>query len=208
MISLTSPIETGAHHYNAGLKLLLLCLITLVLFFIDNLIFHSLFLVFVVTLYALPGMLFFKSGFKHLTVLWPFILIVAVWHLWTNEIQLGAVILMRLISAVALANLVTMTTRLSDMIDVVRFLASPLQRFGINTKALEISIALVIRMTPVLISKGQSLSWAWRARTNRRFGWKIILPFTVLALDDADHVAEALRARGGLTTTTTTTEKP
>tara|TARA_R110001583_G_scaffold9433_2_gene44739 strand:+ start:4175 stop:4801 length:627 start_codon:yes stop_codon:yes gene_type:complete len=208
MISLTSPIETAAHHYNAGVKLLILCLVTLVLFFIDNIVFHSLFLLFVVTLYALPGLLFFKSGFKHLKVLWPFILVVGVWHLWTNEIQLGAIIIMRLISAVALANLVTMTTRLSDMIDVVRFLASPLQRFGINTKALEISIALVIRMTPVLISKGQSLSWAWRARTKRRSGWKIILPFTVLALDDADHVAEALRARGGLTTITATTEKP
>ncbi|HBH7903235.1 TPA: hypothetical protein KDX49_003259 [Vibrio parahaemolyticus] len=54
-------------------------------------------------------------------------------------------------------------------------------------------------MTPVLMSKGQKLSRAWRSRSNRRTGWRIVLPFTVLALDDADHVAEALRARGGLT---------
>ena len=200
MISLTSPIETAAHHYNAGAKLLALCLVTLALFFIDNLIFHGLFLLFVLSLYALPGAKFFKSGIKHLKILWPFLLVVGVWHILTSQIELGAIIVIRLISAVALANLVTMTTRLSDMIDVVHFLVSPLQRFGFNTKALEISIALVIRMTPVLISKGQNLSWAWRARTNRRSGWKIILPFTVLALDDADHVAEALRARGGLTT--------
>ncbi|WED23868.1 energy-coupling factor transporter transmembrane protein EcfT [Vibrio sp. JC009] len=198
MISLTSPVETRAHRWSAGFKLGALCLTTLGLFFVENLVFQSLFLITVIALYALPGAAFFKSGWQHLKILWPFILVVVVWHLWTMEVQLGAIIICRLVSTVALANLVTMTTRLSDMIDVVRLLASPFQRFGLNTRALELSIALVIRMTPVLIAKGTSLSWAWRARSNRRSGWRIILPFTVLALDDADHVAEALRARGGL----------
>lgn len=200
MISLTSPIETRAHHWKAGYKLCALCLTTLGLFFVENLAFHGVFLAAVISLYALPGRVFFRTGLRHLSVLWPFIAIVAVWHLWTLELEQGAVIILRLLSTVALANLVTMTTRLSDMIDVVRFLATPFQRLGLNTRALELSIALVIRMTPVLISKGQNLSWAWRARSNRRSGWRIILPFTVLALDDADHVAEALRARGGVNT--------
>lgn len=199
MISLTSPVETRAHRWPAGLKLGLLSLVTLSLFFFDGLIFHSLFLVFVVVLYALPGFTFFKSGWKHLKVLWPFVFIVALWHLYTAEFELGLTVVFRMISAVALANLVTMTTRLSDMIDVVHWLVSPLQRLGFKPRALELAIALVIRMTPVLVSKGQSLNLAWRARSNRRSGWRIILPFTVLALDDADHVAEALKARGGLT---------
>ena len=199
MISLTSPVETRAHHWSAGLKLGLLCFVTGTLFFIDHLVFHSLFLLAIAVLYALPGRTFFKSGWQHLKILWPFILIVALWHLWTGEVQEGATIVLRMMSAVALANLVTMTTRLTDMIDVIHFLAQPLYRLGLNCRALELAIALVIRMTPVLVSKGQNLTWAWRARSNRRSGWRIILPFTVLALDDADHVAEALRARGGLT---------
>ncbi len=197
MISLTSPIETRAHHWPAGAKLAVLCFTTLGLFFVENLLFHALFLFGIAALYALPGKSFFLFGLKHLTVLWPFILVVAIWHLWTLEVELGVTIIIRLVSAVALANLVTMTTRLSDMIDVVRYLSRPFRRFGLNPKVLELSIALVIRMTPVLLSKGQNLSWAWRARSNRRSGWRIILPFTVVALDDADHVAEALRARGG-----------
>jgi len=201
MISLTSPVETRAHRWSAGLKLSLLCVTTLGLFFTDNLIFHSLFLAGVIALYALPGKAFFKCGFQHLKILWPFIAIVAVWHLWTGEAEQGATIIVRMISAVGLANLVTMTTRLSDMIDVVHFVTRPLQRVGLNTRALELAIALVIRMTPVLVAKGTSLSWAWRARSNRRSGWRIILPFTVLALDDADHVAEALKARGGIINT-------
>ncbi len=199
MISLTSPVETRAHHWKAGYKLAGLCLATLGLFFVESLIFHSLFLLAIVCIYALPGKTFFKSGWQHLKILWPFIVIVAAWHLFTQEIALGATIIIRLISAVALANLVTMTTRLSDMIDVVRTLATPFQYLGINIRALELAIALAIRMTPVLVSKGETLAWAWRARSTRRSGWRIVLPFTVIALDDADHVAEALRARGGIT---------
>jgi biotin transport system permease protein len=199
MISLTSPIETRAHQWHAGVKLGFLCLTTLILFFIDNLLFHCLFFGFVLLLYALPGMQFFKFGMKHLKIMWPFVLLVGIWHLWTAELQQGATIIARLLSTVALANLVTMTTRLSDMVDVVNKLTRPLQKMGLNTHALELSITLVIRMTPVLARKGQQLSWAWRSRSNRRSGWRILLPFTVLALDDADHVAEALRARGGIT---------
>ena len=199
MISLTSPVETKAHHWSAGLKLAALCLSTLVLFSIDSLVIKSAFLAFVITLYALPGPIFMRYGLLKLRILWPFILIVFLWHLWIQELLQGVAIIIRMICAVALANLVTMTTKLSDMIDVVHFLTQPLQRFGLNPRILELSIALVIRMTPVLLNKGENLGMAWKARSTRRSGWKIILPFTLIALDDADQVAEALRARGGLT---------
>ena len=199
MISLTSPVETKAHHWSAGLKLAALCLSTLVLFSIDSLVIKSAFLAFVITLYALPGPIFMRYGLLKLRILWPFILIVFLWHLWIQELLQGSTIIIRMICAVALANLVTMTTKLSDMIDVVHFLTQPLQRFGLNPRVLELSIALVIRMTPVLLNKGENLGMAWKARSTRRSSWKIILPFTLIALDDADQVAEALRARGGLT---------
>ena len=199
MISLTSPVETKAHHWSAGLKLAALCLSTLVLFSIDSLVIKSAFLAFVITLYALPGPIFMRYGLLKLRILWPFILIVFLWHLWIQELLQGVAIIIRMICAVALANLVTMTSKLSDMIDVVHFLTQPLQRFGLNPRVLELSIALVIRMTPVLLNKGENLGMAWKARSTRRSSWKIILPFTLIALDDADQVAEALRARGGLT---------
>jgi biotin transport system permease protein len=39
---------------------------------------------------------------------------------------------------------------------------------------------------------------AIRARSPRRPGWRLVVPAALAALDDADHAAEALRARGGL----------
>jgi biotin transport system permease protein len=107
---------------------------------------------------------------------------------------------LRLAAAVGLANLVTMTTRLDDRTDVVLRLLSPLGRLGIRTAPIGFAMALVIRFTPVLFAKAGTLVDAWRARSPRRPGWQILMPITLLAIDDAEHVAEALRARGGLDT--------
>jgi biotin transport system permease protein len=148
--------------------------------------------------YALPGKVFFLNVLRQLRMLWPFILIVGIWHVWTGSFVDGGVIVVRLVSAVALANLVTMTTNLSDMIDVISVILRPLHALGLKPKVVEIAIALVIRLTPVLVSKGSQLSDAWRARSERAPSWRIISPFTILALDDTDHVADALKARGGL----------
>lgn len=198
MISLTSPIRTKAHDWPAGLKLAGLCIATVGLFFIKDLATQLVILGAVLLLYALPGRVFLIAGLRHLRGFWLFILIVGVYHTAVGEFVEGAVIVLRLLSAIALANLVTLTTRLTDMIEVVRFLAKPLTFFGLSSKVLELSIALVIRLTPVLVEKGVLLSQSWRARSKRQTSWRIILPFTILALDDADNVAEALKARGGL----------
>ena len=197
MISLTSPIRTKVHDWPAGAKLAGLCIATFGLFLIQNPALHAAFLVGVLTLYALPGRAFFGAGLRHLRLLAPFIIVIAIWHIWTNDVAVGATIIMRMLSAVALANLVTMTTKLTDMIEVVRVITKPLTRLGLRANVLELAIAMVIRLTPVLVDKGTRLSQAWSARSHRRAGWRIILPFTIIALDDADHVAEALRARGG-----------
>ena len=84
------------------------------------------------------------------------------------------------------------------MIEVIRWISTPLRRFGMNTRVLEIGIALVVRFTPVLIDKGGQLTQSWSARSHRKPSWKIVMPFTVLAIDDAEYVADAIKARGGL----------
>lgn len=198
MISLTAPVETRAHRWPAGGKLAALCGATLVLFAVKPLAAHVVFLGLMLGLYALPGRVFLRAGLGRLRMLWPFVGMIVLWHVLMQEPALGLGIALRMITAVGLANLVTMTTRLSDLMGVVRWLAAPLRRFGLSTTALEVAFALVIRFTPVLADKGAQLNIAWRARAARRVDWRIVLPFAVLAIDDAEHVAEALRARGGL----------
>ncbi len=198
MISLTSPVETRAHGWPAGAKLAALCLATMALFAMDSVAGHAAAFAGMLALYVAPGAVFFHNGMARLQVLWPFLAIIALWHVVTATPATGAVIALRLVTAVGLATLVTMTTRLSDMIAVVSWLVGPLRRFGVNTRALELGIALVIRFTPMLAGKGRQLARAWRARSPRRPGWRIVTPFALCAIDDAEHVAEALKARGGL----------
>lgn len=198
MISLTSPVETAAHRWPAGAKLAMLCGATVVLFIVESLAVQAVFLLCAFVLYLMPGKLFLRGGLRALLPLWPFTLLILLWHGFTSDFAGGAVIVLRMTTAVALANLVTLTTRLSDMMKVVHRLTAPLRWIGIPTRPIEVAMALVIRFTPVLAAKGQALAQAWRARSTRAPGWRIIMPFAVTAIDDAEQVAEALRARGGL----------
>ncbi|PJE28827.1 biotin transport system permease protein [Pseudooceanicola antarcticus] len=198
MISLTSPVRTRAHGWPAGAKLGGLLLATVALAASSSLVVLGAGAGLVLLLYALPGRVFLAHGLRRLAVLLPFVLVILGWHLLAAEPLVGLAICLRMVAAVALANLVTMTTRLSDMMQVLRRLGAPLARFGFNMRALEISIALLIRMIPVLSETGGHLRQSWRARSARRPGWRIIMPLTLATLDDADHVAEALKARGGI----------
>lgn len=197
MLTLTSPVETRLHRLPAGAKLAALCLFTLLLFRLD----HPLSLTVAATalgaLHMAQGARFLAHALRLLRPLWPFLLVVALWHLWQGAIPSGATILLRLVTAVAAANLVTMTTRLSDMIATLERLASPLRHLGLDPRALSLAVALVIRFIPVLSIRIAQITEAFRARSPRRPGHRILIPAALAALDDADHVAEALRARGG-----------
>ena len=196
MLTLTSPCETALHRLPAGGKLALLAALTLGLMVLTDLRLIAAAALATAALYLAQGLAFTAHGTRMLRPLWPFLVVLALWHGISGEIARGAAIGLRLLSAVALANLVTMTTRLDDLIAVLERLAQPLARLGLKPRVL--ALALAIRFTPVLLDKTRVLMQAWRARSPRRPGWRVVLPVLLIALDDADHVAEALRARGAL----------
>ncbi len=198
MLTLTSPIDTPLHGLRAGQKLLGLCAFTIWLFAADGLTALGVSLAAVATLYATGGTTFALHGARMLWPLWPFVLIVGLWHAFTGAAWDGAAIIVRMIAAVAAANLVTMTTRLDDMIGIIERLARPLARFGLPPRRLALATALVIRFIPVLSENAHRIVEAWRARSARQPRWRVLPALTLSAIDDADRVAEALRARGGV----------
>lgn len=195
MLTLTSPVETWLHRVPAGAKLAALAVVTVGLFSLEGLVGPSLALVAVGALYLSCWLL--RYGLRRLVPLWPFLLVLAVWHGWTGTLAEGGTVALRLITAVAAANLVTMTTRLTDMVTVLERLAGPFRHLGLPPRTLALALALVIRFIPVLSDRIGTLRLAWMARSARRAGWVLLVPATLAALDDADRVAEALRARGG-----------
>jgi len=143
-----------------------------------------------------PGLA--RTGARLLWPLWPFVVVVGLWHLWSGTALDGLVVVLRLLTAVALANFVTMTTRLSDMIALFQRLARPFGVLGLSPRRLALTFALVIRFIPVMLDRLAQIAECWRARSPRRPRWRVLVPATLAALDDADRVAEALRARGGV----------
>jgi biotin transport system permease protein len=198
MLTLTCPVETPLHRMKAGTKLLALAGLSLGLFSLQNLWLILAAGMALAGLYLAFGRVFARFGAKMLRPLWPFMAVLALWHGWTGEWALGLEIGCKMLIAVGMANLVTMTTRLDDMISVVEAATAPLARFGVKPRLLAVAIALVVRFTPVLMDKAGQLGQAWRARSPKRVNWRIVLPISLMALDDADRVAEAMRARGGM----------
>lgn len=196
MLTLTSPVETWAHRVAAGLKLAALAVATTGLFLLGSPVPLAGALAATAGLYLTGGGQFARAGLRQLTPLWPFVLIVGAWHLWTGDLTGGQVILLRMVTAVALANFVTMTTRLSDMLAVFERLARPLAPI-LPPRRLALAFALVIRFIPVMLERMGLIRQSWSARSPHPARWRVLVPATLAALDDADRVAEALRARGG-----------
>ncbi|MEF3046991.1 CbiQ family ECF transporter T component [Pseudotabrizicola sp. L79] len=196
MLTLTSPIETPLHELPAAAKLAALAGFTFALFLTGSPLWLGAALLLVAALHLTGGPRFARHGLAMLRPLWPFVAVVALWHLWVGSPAAGLAVILRMLAAVAAANLVTMTTRLSDMISVVERLAAPLAPI-LPPRRLALAIALVIRFVPVLSGRIDQIALAFRARSARRVSWRILAPAALAALDDAEHVAEALRARGG-----------
>ncbi len=197
MLTLTSPVETFAHRWRPGAKVGGLCLFTLALVRLNTPLPLALSLAGVLALALACGTAFTGALIRSLRPLWPFLAILALWHLITADIQAGFVIALRMITGVTAATFVTMTTPLSTMLALFLWLLTPLARAGLRPKPLAIALALMIRFIPVMLTRFDQQAAAWRARSVRRAGWHVLMPATLAALDDAAHVAEALRARGG-----------
>jgi biotin transport system permease protein len=197
MLTLTLAPKTALHIVPVGAKLLALMLFGLALGFAPSWPWVLAAVLAVAVLYGAMGLKFAWRGFQLLRPLWPFLLVLALWHGFTNTKLLGLMIAGKLVAMVALANCVTLTSRFDALLSVIERLFTPFKKLGFSPEILALTLALVVRFTPVLLDKAAILRQAWRARSNKRPSWRLILPISLAALDDADHIATALRARGG-----------
>jgi biotin transport system permease protein len=196
MLTLTYPSKTWAHGLPAGAKLAFLACATMGLFALQSSAALALAALAVMGLIGSGGAAFVRAAIRPLRMLWPFVAIVGLWHLWLRD-PIGLAIILRMITAVALANFVTMTTRLADMIGVIEWLLVPFARLIAPSRA-ALAIALTIRFIPVMLLRADELAQAWRARSPKPPRWRLMPALALSALDDAARVAEALRARGGV----------
>lgn len=198
MLALSSDIPTWAHRLPAGRKFAALFGASLAIALARSLPVQGAILMAAVALYLSCGPIFARAGLRALRGLAVIAALIGAWHWLMGAPETAALIVLRLLSAVALANFVTMTTRLEEITALVDRALAALRTPAVLRRRLALAIALTIRFVPVLSEKATRLTEAWRARSPRRASFRIVLPMAIMAIDDAEQVAEALRARGGV----------
>lgn len=188
MISLYKPGNSVVHRVTAGWKLLALTLLLLAIaFFGKNLVGAISQLVLVVGLYALAGESP-KSFLKQLWALRYLVLIVAIPQVIFNGYIDGSYNSVAVIVGVLLAALVSLTTKTSDIVDLLRSITRS-QNFALL-------IALSINSIALVAGFSQTISEAAKARGVKSNPLRQIVTLFVVSLRFADDYAEALAARG------------
>ena len=133
------------------------------------------------------------------TALKPVLLVVAI-ILGLQLILAGpaeaARVVLRILAIVLLTSLVTLTTRLSDMLDVLSRAARPLRSFGVSPPRVALAASLAIRFIPTLL---HDLGEIQQARLARQARGPSILgagPLIVKILSMTDALGSAIAARG------------
>ncbi|MEG0448091.1 MAG: energy-coupling factor transporter transmembrane protein EcfT, partial [Comamonas sp.] len=111
--------------------------------------------------------------------------------------ELAAVSALRLICASTLGIALTITTRPSDLVEVLERLLKPLAPLGVSPERVALQLALMLRFTEHFFVQWKKLDDAHRLRTGKPGGLALIAPLTIHMLQASKRVADAIWARLG-----------
>jgi biotin transport system permease protein len=194
MGSLYSDQPTWLHSVPAGLKLLVLAMLGIGLFAVQQWQVLLAATVVCVLVFASLGAAALRARPLVVGVLVASAL-VAGFHVWMAQPLLAAVTVMRLLSATLMGIALTLTTRYSDLLHVFEWLLSPLQKLGVRTDRLALQLALMLRFTEQFFVVWRRLDESYRLRTGKAGGFKILAPLTIHMLVTARRVADTLHLR-------------
>ena len=196
MLSLYVPGSTVVHRTPAGLKLALLAALGVGLFLTGRPAVVGGALAGVVAL----GLLVARLPWQALAVqVRPVLLWLALlfgYHLLVTDLRTGTVAVLRLLALLVAAAVVTATTRVTALVAVVEWLASPLRVFGVRPARIGLVLAMTLRFIPLVADQAARIREAQAARGADGLLWTMAVPLLVQVLRMAATVGEALDARG------------
>lgn len=196
MIGLYRPGDSPLHRLPAGLKLSLLLLTILAVAIGARTPLQVLIVGLVVAgLYGIARIPVRIAVAQLRPVLWM-LLIIGGFQLIITTWQRAVVVCGVLLISVALAALVTITTRVTAMLDTVTRALGPLRRFGVDPDRIGLMLALAIRCIPILATIVHEVAQARKARGLQWSMTALATPVLVRALRTADGLGDALVARG------------
>ncbi len=193
MISFYYPGNSLLHKTPAGLKLLGLVLLGSLVFQISEIatllgIGSLLALLFVI------GRIPLHVAFRQLRPALFLLIVIFIAQYFIEGIEVATFVVLRFAILILAAGLVTVTSRVSDMVAAIELALKPFSRW-IAVAKVSLAITLAIRFIPVLGSIIQDVKDAQKARGLDRNVMAVLIPVIVRTLKMATEVAEALDAR-------------
>ena len=195
MIALYRPGNSVLHRAPAGLKLAVLAVGALVLsLYPHDAVSVAVSLALVLALYAVSGLPFRTPFLEIWRLRWIILVLTTALVIFVSPLA-AWISTGRVVAVLLLAILLTLTTRMSDLLAALHRLLQPFRRFGLDPDAAALTISLTITTIPVIAGFAERVREAERAR-DVRLGVRTVVPLLVLALRHADDVGDALAARG------------
>lgn len=195
MIALYRPGNSILHRAPAGLKLAALSVAALALsLYPHDELSVALSLVAALALYGLGAMPIRVALSEVWRLRWIIVVLAAALVIFVSPLT-AWISTGRVVAILLLASLLTLTTRMADLVAELQRIVCPFRRFGVDPHAVALTISLTITTIPVIAGFAERVREAERAR-DVRLGVRSVVPLLVIALRHADDVGDALAARG------------
>ena len=196
MGSLYSEHRTWLHAVPAGWKLGLLVLLSTGVFWLSTPIALSLACAASVALFMSLGAAMRPAG-RLLKALGIAAALVLLFHAVLQQPLVGLVSVLRMVAASLLSIALTLTTRSGDLQAVLERLLRPLAPLGVRADRFALQLALMLRFVEHFFVMWKRLDDAYRLRTGKGGGIKLLAPLTIQMLQTARRVADTLDVRLG-----------
>ncbi|MGO4105985.1 energy-coupling factor transporter transmembrane protein EcfT [Leifsonia sp. YAF41] len=194
MIGLYSPGTSVIHRAPTGLKLLLLSVGAIVVSTIQDPLLLGGAALLVAALFVIARVPAGAAARQITPILWMLVIVVPIQGLLAGWLVAG-LMAARLLIAVALAALFTLTTPVSSVLETFERMLRPFNRW-IDGDRVGLLVALTIRCIPLLADIVTEVLEARKARGTRGSLLALAVPVVVRSLYAADALGEALIARG------------
>ena len=194
MLSLYVDHKSPIHELHAGIKLVCLVMAGTGVFVTQSLSLLLVGLGLTCILYAIARIPW-AMAWLQIRALVPLLVIIFIFQALLDHWTVGVLMVIRFLILILLASLLTLTTRVSAMIETIETTMRPFERFGVNPTKVSLAISLSIRFLPLIAQKFEEVR---EAQKTRGLGGSIVataVPLIIRTLRMADDTADALEAR-------------
>lgn len=196
MFATYQPGNSLLHRLPAGVKILLVCALILAVSLTVREAWHVLPALGLAAALYVIGRIRPRAAWDQIRPVLPMLIAILALQWIVADLDTALRVSGSLLVAIAVAGLVALTTRMSDLLDAVTRAAQPLRHVGVSPDRVALVLVLTIRAIPLLARQLRQVTEARKARGLGMSIRALVVPTVLGALTTADQLGDALAARG------------